>query len=86
MFKNSVKTILISSLLVGATSVQAGWFAQASEAYLVQTRHTSGGVYECLYKTNPGNRGWRNFTVNFQGGCPRFVHFNANNGQVTVPN
>ena len=86
MFKTFLKTTLISSLLAGASLVQAGWFAQASESYLVQARHTGGGVYQCLYKTNPGNRGWRNFTVNFQGGCPRFVHFNAQNGQVTVPN
>ncbi|EEY91885.1 hypothetical protein HMPREF0026_02622 [Acinetobacter junii SH205] len=86
MFKTFLKTALISSLLAGASLAQAGWFAQASESYLVQARHTGGGVYQCLYKTNPGNRGWRNFTVNFQGGCPRFVHFNAQNGQVTVPN
>ena len=78
MFKTFLKTALISSLLTGASFAQAGWFAQASEAYFVKARN--------LYKTNPGNRGWRNFTVNFQGGCPRFVHFNAQNGQVTVPN
>ena len=86
MFKTFLKTTLISSLLAGASLAQAGWFAQASESYLIQARHTGGGVYQCLYKTNPGNRGWRNFTVNFQGGCPRFVHFNTQNGQVTVPN
>jgi hypothetical protein len=66
MFKTFLKTALISSLLAGASLAQAGWFAQASESYLVQARHTGGGVYQCLYKTNPGNRGWRNFTVNFQ--------------------
>jgi hypothetical protein len=86
MFKTFLKTALISSLLTGASLTQAGWFAQASEAYFVKARNLGGGVYQCMYKTNPGNRGWRNFTVNFQGGCPRFVHFNAQNGQVTVPN
>ena len=86
MFKTFLKTALISLLLAGASFAQAGWFAQASESYLVQARHTGNGVYQCLYKTNPGNRGWKNFTVNFQGGCPRFVHYNANNGQVTVHN
>lgn len=81
-----LKTTLISLLFVSASWAQAGWFAQASEAYFVQARNLGNGVYKCTYKTNPGNQGWRNFTVNFQGGCPRFVHFNAKNGQVTVPN
>ena len=86
MFKTFLKTALISSLLACASWAQAGWFAQASEAYFVKARNLGGGVYQCMYKTNPGKRGWRNFTVNFQGVCPRFVHFNAQNGQVTVPN
>ena len=75
MFKTFLKTALISSLLAGASFAQAGWFVQASEAYFVKARNLGGGVYQCMYKTNPGNRG-----------CPRFVHFNAQNGQVTVPN
>jgi hypothetical protein len=33
-----------------------------SEAYFVQARNLGGGAYQCMYKTNPGNRGWRNFT------------------------
>ena len=86
MFNTFLKTTLISLLLVGASWAQAGWFAQSSESYLIQTRHTGGGVYQCTYKTNPGNQGWSNFNVNFQNGCPRFVHYNANNGQVSVPN
>ena len=63
MLKTFLKTALISSLLAGASWAQAGWFAQASEAYFVQARNLGGGVYQCMYKTNPGNRGWRNFTV-----------------------
>lgn len=86
MFNKIVKTVLFSSLLAAASWTQAGWFATQSEAYIVQTRHIGGGEYQCMYKTNPGNRGWRKFTVNFQGGCPRFVYFNAQNGQVSVPN
>ena len=80
-----MKKLLLVAVIALPSLAQAGWFAQASESYLVQARHTGGGVYQCLYKTNPGNRGWRNFTVNFQGGCPRFVHLNANNGNVSVP-
>ena len=86
MFKTFLKTALISSLLAGASLAQAGWFAQASEAYFVKARNLGGGVYQCMYKTNPGNRGWRKVTGTFQGDGPRFVHFNAQNGQVTVPN
>ena len=85
MFKTFLKTALISSLLAGASFAQAGWFAQASEAYFVKARNLGGGVYQCMYKTNPGNRGWRSFNVNFQGGCPRNVYFNANNGNVSLP-
>ena len=86
MLKTFLKTALISSLLAGASWAQAGWFAQASESYFVQARNLGGGVYQCMYKTNPGKRGWRDFTVNLQGGCPRVVHYNANNGEVSVPN
>ena len=86
MFKTFLKTALISKKNKEESLAQAGWFGQASEADFVKARNLGGGVYQCKYKTNPGNRGWRNFTVNFQGGCPRFVHFNAQNGQVTVPN
>ncbi len=38
MFKTFLKTALISSLLTGASLAQAGWFAQASESYLVKAR------------------------------------------------
>ena len=86
MFKTFLKTALISSLLAGASLAQAGWFAQASEAYFVKARNLGGGVYQCMYKTNPGNRGWRNFTVNFHFFFLLFFHFNSHNGQVTVPN
>lgn len=77
--------IMIAALFC-ITSVQAGWFAHQSESYLIQTQRVNTQVYQCTYKTNPGNRGWINFHVNFHGGCPRFVLYNANNGQVTVPN
>jgi hypothetical protein len=86
MINTFLKTTLISTLCATASWTHAGWFATQSEAYFVQARNLGGGAYQCMYKTNPGNRGWRNFTVNFQGGCPRFVYFNAKNGQVSVPN
>ncbi len=86
MLKTFLKTVLISSLLAGIIE-QAGWFAQASEAYFVQGPQFGWrGLSSVCTKPIWATRGWRNFTVNFQGGCPRFVHFNAQNGQVTVPN
>lgn len=63
----------------------AGWFDIASESYLTNARHMGNNVYQCTYKTNPGNRGWGTFNTQFQGGCPKFVLYNARNGQVTVP-
>lgn len=80
------KLVLGLALAALGTFTQAGWFANASEAYLQQWRHIGNNTYNCVYRTNPGGRGWMNFQANFQGGCPRFVHYNAQNGQVTVPN
>lgn len=81
-----MKKILAAGILLSTTVANAGWFAQSSESYLIGVRNVGWGNYQCAYKTNPGNRGWRQFNVTFQGGCPRVVYFNAQNGNVTVPN
>lgn len=80
-----MKKLLIAVAFTLPTLTFAGYFAQQSESYLVNGRNVGGNLYQCVYKTNPGNRGWRHFQVNFQGGCPRNVYYNAHNGNVTVP-
>ena len=80
-----MKKLLLAAAFTLPTLASPGYFAQQSESYLVSVRNVGGNVYQCTYKTNPGNRGWRSFNVNFQGGCPRNVYFNANNGNVSVP-
>lgn len=86
MLNNIIKVFALASLFLLGSMAQAGYFATHSESYLIESRRVNGNIYQCTYKTNPANRGWRNFSMNYQGGCPRFVLFNANNGQVTVPN
>lgn len=81
-----MKKFLLSMVVTLPMVASAGWYASNSESYLTGVRNLNGYNFQCQYKTNPGNRGWRYFTVNFQGGCPRLVYFNANNGQVSVPN
>lgn len=80
-----MKKYLLAIALLSAGATHAGWFATASESYLTSGRHVGNGVYQCVYKTNPGNQGWMQFSVNFQGGCPRQVTYNAQNGQVSNP-
>ncbi|OTG93888.1 hypothetical protein [Acinetobacter sp. ANC 3832] len=84
--KAAIKSMALPCLIIFSSTTQAGYFAQQSESYLIDSQRAGNNIYQCTYKTNPGNKGWRNFNVNFQGGCPRFVLFNAKNGQVSVPN
>lgn len=86
IIKAIINSMVLPSLFILSSTTQAGYFAQQSESYLIGSQRAGNNVYQCTYKTNPSNRGWRNFNVNFQGGCPRFVLFNTKNGQVSVPN
>lgn len=79
-----MKKLLLAAMFC-ATTAQAGYFSHASEAYLINVHRINQSLFQCTYKSNPGGSGWINFHVNFQNGCPRFVHYNARNGQVTVP-
>lgn len=80
-----MKIKLLLAALFCASTAHAGYFSHQSESYLLNVQRMNNNIFQCTYKTNPGNRGWRNFNVNFQGGCPRFVLYNATNGQVSVP-
>jgi hypothetical protein len=71
MFKTFLKLPLFHHCL---RIIDAGRLVCASEAYFVKARNLGGGVYQCMYKTNPGNRGWRNFTVTFRW-LSASVHF-----------
>lgn len=78
--------LLLMFILTIPVLTQAGWFAHRSEAYLQSSRHIGNNVYECTYRTNPGNRGWRSFSTHTNAGCYRFVLFDANTGRVYLPN
>lgn len=80
-----MKKFLLSMVAALPMVASAGWFDTASESYLEASRHVGGGVYECQYRTNPGNRGMQRFTIRTQGGCYRFVLYNARTGQVSLP-